>query len=153
IPYRAVLEKDLFPEMRVRAGLDPLPNVLELPAGPTKLFVAPTGRGKSVFARLLALDRAADGCPVALAVPDIKAALREAHHLELAATILGLNIKIVPLNSPSSSFRTASEVLEDSPAHDPAGAWTLSKLGYFCRLSAYAVGEPPRPGDEPCGGL
>src|SRR5205807_779967 len=32
----------------------------------------------------------------------------------------------------------------------PQGTWTLDRLGYHCRLSAYAEGMQVVPGDEPC---
>lgn len=153
IRYVEVLGTSLFPELRVRAGTESFGSSLPIPAGPTNLFVAPTGRGKSVLARVVALDLASRGLPVTLAVPDIKATLQEAHLLADAASRLEKPLKIVPLNSPSSSVKTLQDVLAQPPGHDPQGQWTLAHLGYFCRLAAYSEGEAPVPGEEPCSSL
>lgn len=68
-------------------------------AGPTQLAVAPTGAGKSVFARLAALHTANKGLPVSIVVLDIPTVWKEVLLLESAAKAAGLPLRIAALSS------------------------------------------------------
>jgi hypothetical protein len=125
--------------------------VERLEAGTTKLALAPTGTGKSVFARLLALHLAGVGVPVALVVPDVRAVWKEVRALRAAATSAGLSPSIVPLTSWRGLADHLTNHVDHPPADDPDGRWALENAGYACLLGAYAEdGDPPTPGNEPC---
>jgi hypothetical protein len=121
-------------------------------SGPTKLAVAPTGAGKSVFARLVALHLASQRQPVALVVPDIQAVWREAIRLQRAADAAGLAVRIAPVSSWRNLPGRLAAHLDHPPPEDPDGSWALNQVAYTCLLSAYA--EPaeaaPPMGQEPC---
>ena len=148
IDYPSVLEEQLLPGLLTAEGVN-YSGRIRLPAGTTHLFVAPTGRGKSVLMRLVALIRARSA-PVALIMPDIKATMKTCHQLEKEAAALGRSFSIVPINSVHSSATTVLKALTHPPSFDPNGAWIFEKLSYSCRLSAYADEEEPKVGEEPC---
>lgn len=121
------------------------------PAGVTKLALAPTGTGKSVFARLFALHLARRGMPVALVVPDIQTVWTETLRLRAASEAAGLDLSVVPLSSWRNLGDRLGAYLDNPPKEDPDAAWALGAVGYTCLLGAYAEdGSPPRLGDEPC---
>ena len=130
-------------------GARPVETVV---AGITKLAVAPTGTGKSVFARLLALHVARSGTPVALVVPDIHTVWREVLRLESAAAAAELDLRVVALSSWRNLADRVGDHLDNLPKEDPDGAWALRTAAYTCHLQAYAEGPAPqiRPGSEPC---
>lgn len=121
-------------------------------ADATSLLVAPTGTGKSVFARLLAIALARSGHPVALVVPDIPMVWREAQRLESAVNAIGERLKIVPLSSWRSKARHLAQHLERPDSTLSEDEWVLRNAGYTCMLAAYSEleEEAPKPGDEPC---
>jgi hypothetical protein len=127
-------------------------QVREFRAGATTLAVAPTGTGKSVFARLIALHQAAAGVPVCIVVPDIPAVWKEVLRLEAAATSADLDLQIAPLSSWRGLAGHAARHLEHPPAEDPTGRWALERAAYSCHLAAYAEPptETPAAGEEPC---
>lgn len=151
IPHREVLGS-LFSQLQVAEG-EAMPSAMNLIAGPTQLFVAPTGRGKSVLARLLAIDVARSGVPVAFVVPDIKTVLAEAQRIESYAGALGLHLRVGILNGLEQTFHKLADVLANPPSHDPSGDWTLRRLGYSCRLGAFADSDHTPDGQEPCSKL
>jgi hypothetical protein len=121
------------------------------PAGVTKLALAPTGTGKSVFARLFALHLARRGVPVALVVPDIQAVWTETLRVRAASRAAGLGLSVVPLSSWRSLGDRLGAYLDHPPKEDPDAAWALRAVGYTCLLAAYAEdGSTPTVGDEPC---
>ena len=121
------------------------------PAGVTKLALAPTGTGKSVFARLFALHLARCGIPVALVVPDIQAVWTETLRLRAASKDAGLDLSVVPLSSWRNLGERLGAYLDNPPKEDQDAAWALRAVGYTCLLGAYAEeGSPPTLGDEPC---
>lgn len=146
---RTVLER-LFSGLTIGPEQHPFGDGVDVPPGPTQIFGAPTGVGKSVLAHLLALDHASRGIPVVMVEPDIKTTLRNARRLEGDARDLGLRLSIVPVASLDGLSKTLIDIMQHPPADDPEGAWTLERLGYFCRLSAYANKEPHAFGSEPC---
>ncbi|MDP2314350.1 MAG: hypothetical protein Q8P41_15720 [Pseudomonadota bacterium] len=127
-------------------------RVTFLPSGPTRLAVAPTGTGKSVFARLVALYLANKGQPVALVVPTIQDVWKEVLRLRQAAGAAHLDLKVVALSSPRSLAERLAEHLEHPPDLDREAAWALKNVAYSCLLSAYVEQDDTAPtaGDEPC---
>lgn len=107
------------------------------PAGVTKLALAPTGTGKSVFARLFALHLARRGVPVALVVPDIQAVWTETLRVRAASRAAGLGLSVVPLSSWRSLGDRLGAYLDHPPKEDPDAAWALRAVGYTCLLAAY----------------
>ncbi len=124
---------------------------MRLAPGPTTMLVAPTGSGKSVFARLVALDLARRGHPVALAVPDVASVWKQTQRLEAAAAAAGLSLSIVPVSSWRKSADRIANALPDVDEHE--ARWILANAGYVCLLSAYATTKAPEPGSEPCNQL
>lgn len=121
------------------------------PPGVTKLALAPTGTGKSVFARLFALHLARRGIAVALVVPDIQAVWTETLRLRAASRAAGLDSSIVPLSSWRSLGDRLGAYLDHPPKEDLDAAWALGAVGYTCLLGAYGEdGSSPSLGDEPC---
>ena len=121
------------------------------PAGVTKLALAPTGTGKSVFARLFALHLAQRGVPVALVVPDIQTVWTETLRLRTASKAAGFDLSVVPLSSWRKLGTRLGAYLDHPPKEDPDAAWALDAVGYTCLLGAYAEdGSPATVGDEPC---
>lgn len=121
-------------------------------SGVTRLAVAPTGTGKSVFARLAALQLASEGMPVALVVPDIQAVWKEVLRLDLAASRANLDLRVTPLSSWRNAANHLARHLDHPIAEDSNGRWALSTVAYSCHLVAYAEdgNAPPRAGLEPC---
>lgn len=121
------------------------------PAGVTKLALAPTGTGKSVFARLFALHLARCGIPVALVVPDIQTVWTETLRLRAASKDAGLDLSVVPLSSWRNLGERLGTYFDNPPKEDQDATWALRAVGYTCLLGAYAEeGSPPTLGDEPC---
>lgn len=119
--------------------------------GVTQLALAPTGTGKSVFARLFAIHLAQLGLPVALVVPDVQSVWTETLRLRQGALAAGLNLSVVPVSSWRSLAGRLGSYLEHPPKEDPNSAWALRAVGYNCLLAAYTEGgATPALGDEPC---
>ncbi len=119
--------------------------------GVTKLALAPTGTGKSVFARLFSLHLARRGVPVALVVPDIQSVWTETLRLRDAAFKAGAALSIVPVSSWRRLADRLGSYLDHPPKEDPDAAWALQRVGYSCLLAAYAEGgSTPTTGEEPC---
>ncbi len=146
--YEEIAVDGFFAEFRQRDGR----SVTSLQAGPTALGVAPTGTGKSVFARLLALHLAVRSGPVALVVPDIQTAWKEAIRLEAAARCAALSLRVVPLSSWRQLAHHLAGHLAHPPVDDKDAQWAIDRIGYACLLGAYAEPEvdAPAPGAEPC---
>lgn len=121
------------------------------PPGVTKLALAPTGTGKSVFARLFALHLAQRSTPVTLVVPDIQAVWTETLRLRTASKAAGLGLSVVPVSSWRNLGTRLGAYLDLPPDEDPDAAWALRAVGYTCLLSAYAEDDSsPSLGEEPC---
>ena len=135
---------------------------LLLRAGRIQLLNAPTGVGKSVLTRLLAIHLARRGVPVAIVVGTINEAQKTAETLQeqddnarqtaralnsdLAA--LGSRLRCATLISPHRLHEKAviAASREDWDRYD--------RLAYGCALPALLVdGPPPQPGNEPCTAL
>ncbi|MCB9759127.1 MAG: hypothetical protein H6739_04745 [Alphaproteobacteria bacterium] len=119
--------------------------------GVTKLALAPTGTGKSVFARLFAVHLARQGVPVALVVPDIQSVWTETLRLRDAASKAGASLSVVPVSSWRNLAERLGAYLDHPPKEDPDAAWALERVGYSCLLAAYVEdGSALAAGDEPC---
>ena|GEM_PF-2473946 len=124
-------------------------------AGITNLGIAPTGTGKSIFIRLLALHLAAKGIISAIVVPDIHTAWKEVLRLRKALANADLNLKVVPISSWRKLAHQFAAHLKYPPQEDSDGKWALQNVSYVCHLSAYAEDPDSTPamGEEPCSHL
>ncbi len=151
VAYEAVAMDQFFARFQDRAEL----SVEQVAAGRTSLAVAPTGTGKSVFTRLLAIEWASRGLPVALIVPNIAGVWGESRKLERAIARAGLDLTVAPLSSWRSVPAALEKHFSSPPQDDKDGLWALGRVGYSCLLSAYQ--EAPRVevpfGEEPCTSL
>lgn len=145
VDYKKIAVEQFFTRLRGDADSLTIPE-----PGPTQLVVAPTGSGKSVFTRLIAIDLARQGHSVAIVVPDIQSVWRETRRLEHAIVSAGLELSVAPLSSWRGLARHVADYLEKPPERDPQGIWALQKVGYECHLTAYSTSEALRPGEEPC---
>lgn len=150
VPYRSRLDH-LLGQLEVAPDGKAFGTGATLSCGPTGLFVAPTGGGKSILARVLALDLARRGIPVAIIVPDVKEVMREAHRLQGHIDANQWRLSVATINSASRMMEKAEEMLRFSSDDDAHANWAIERLAYPCQLSAYA--EPDDqciPGSEPC---
>lgn len=159
-PWQCGIIEELFDKLR---DVEDLPvTELLLRAGGIRLLNAPTGVGKSVLTRLLAVHLARQGIPVAIVVGTIHEALTTAEKIaqeednarRLTADIeddlaaLGTPARCVALVSPRRLDEKATQAAE-------RGEWDrFDTLGYGCVLPALMVdGPPPTAPDEPCTSL
>ncbi len=145
VRYGKTLSRDFLPRL-TRPGGGDAPDPIK--AGETRLLVAPTGSGKSVFMRLQALDLVARGIQVALVVPDIATAWKETLRLEDAAERAGLSPKVAPLTGWRDVPKHLAAHIGRPPEDDPTGERMLRRLSHACLLAAY--GDEPDYGEEPC---
>lgn len=163
--WRTGIIHELFDKLR---DVEDLPvSELLLRAGGIRLLNAPTGVGKSVLTRLLAIHLGRQGIPVAIVVSTIHDALTTAEDIagqednarRLAATLqgdlaalaaagLGTHARCVTLVSPRRLTEKAGLAAE-------RGEWDrFDALGYGCTLPAFTVDGPsPVAPDEPCTSL
>lgn len=129
--------------------------VQKIDAGITKLGVAPTGTGKSIFVGLLALYLSMQGTVSAIVVPDIHAVWKEVLRLRRAIKNTGLNLRVVPISSWRSIAPHLKAHIKQPPAEDQDGQWALENVSYVCHLLAYAedTEKLPEMGKEPCNSL
>ncbi|RBO96901.1 ATP-dependent DNA helicase [Nocardia puris] len=159
-PWQSGIIEELFDKLR---DVDDLPvTELLLRAGGIRLLNAPTGVGKSVLTRLLAVHLARQGVPVAIVVGTIHDALSTAEQIadeentarrlttsiEHDLAVLGTPARCVALVSPRRLEEKATQAAE-------RGEWDrFDQLGYGCVLPALTVdGPPPAAPDEPCTSL
>lgn len=147
VDYGQTVIDGFLPRLRSDTG-KAMPDAID--AGKLSLLVAPTGVGKSVFARLLALDLAQQGVPVALVVPDVASVWKETLQLESATQAAGLALSVAPLHSWRGLPKHLAAHLEHAPNEDPTGMKMLERLGYACLLRAYVTEGRIVYGKEPC---
>lgn len=149
IPYEKVAIEGFLRNLKANGK-----QVTSIGSG-TGLVVAPTGRGKSVFARLLAIDQAIQGKRTTMVVPTIGDAWKEALRIERTAEAIGAELRTTTVSSWRGIPRNLAAHLERPPKVDPDGMWAIKHIGYACRLNAYHSGpsKPPSPGQEPCNRL
>ncbi|WP_223874797.1 ATP-dependent DNA helicase [Salinispora oceanensis] len=146
----------------VRDADDATASDLLLRSGKIRLFNAPTGVGKSVLTRLLAILLARRGIQVAVVVGTINEAQNTADSIaEQDALARGACAKLSDdLHALGSPLRCAT-LIAASRVHEKAvhaasrDEWDrFDRLAYGCALPAWLVdGPPPENGNEPCTSL
>jgi hypothetical protein len=148
VPWRRKVVSGLLAGLRDDEDL-PV-SELTARAGQLRLLNAPTGVGKTVLDRLIAIYLARAGIRPCLTVTNINDALNTEADIkaDLAALarqsgVPGLSCGV--LMSPRRMYDKALTAAE-------AGDWDRAeRLGYGCALKSYVVDGPlPSPGEEPC---
>jgi hypothetical protein len=151
-PYLHSTLKRLFDCLRTEAG--PLSGELVLVSGLLRILNAPTGTGKSVLMRVLAVHLARRGIRVAVVVPSIEASLGVAREVADDLERLGSSAGCTPLMSPNRLHgRAAKEIENAGPEEtwDEAMRWRVDRLAYGCAvLELLEPDSRPKPGGEPC---
>lgn len=119
-----------------------------LTAGRLNLGVAPTGTGKSIFLRVLAVHLAATGHVTVLVTPDIETSLDLVAEIRADLRALEQDVVVTALLSPREMINVAVKHTND-PNRPDRGHWTWNELGYSCMLPA-TDGPGWQPGQEPC---
>ncbi|WP_018687001.1 hypothetical protein [Actinokineospora enzanensis] len=142
-PWQVRVLDGLFAGLRDDTDL-PVRELLLRPGG-IRLLNAPTGVGKSVLIRVLALHLAECGIPVAIVVGTINEAMNTADKLTQDLLALGMPQRCAALVSPQ---RLAGK----SKQAAARGQWDrFDALAYGCALAASVVDGPqPNASDEPC---
>ncbi|MDT0300607.1 DEAD/DEAH box helicase family protein [Streptomonospora wellingtoniae] len=156
--WQAEVLHTLLKQLRDHSGA-PVAQIT-LTSGSLRLLNAPTGVGKSVFTRALALYLADQGITVAIAVGTINEALTTedkiraeaqeaqfaAEQIERSGTDLGVQTGV--MISPSRLWEKATQ----AAARDD---WDrFDRVAYGCELAAYVTDGPaPHAGQEPCTSL
>ncbi|HEX5117826.1 MAG TPA: hypothetical protein VFW65_21800 [Pseudonocardiaceae bacterium] len=159
-PWQSDIIKELFDKLRDIENL-PVTELL-LRAGDIRLLNAPTGVGKSVLTRLLAVHLARQSIPVAIVVGTIHEALTTAEKIareedNARRLTAGIEADLAALGTPSRCVALVSPRRLEEKATQAAerGEWDrFDTLGYGCFLPALMVdGPPPTAPDEPCTSL
>lgn len=122
-------------------------------AGRLHILNAPTGVGKSVLNRLLAIQLARAGIRVCLVGTNINEALHSSADMQADLSVLAQQ---PGQRTPSCAPLVSTHRMYDKAvAAATAGDWSRAEdLGYGCALKTYVVDGPlPEPGHEPCTGL
>ncbi|CAM3906221.1 hypothetical protein KIPE111705_30850 [Kibdelosporangium persicum] len=145
-PWQARVLHELFAGLRTDNDV-PVHELLLRPGG-IRLLNAPTGVGKSVLIRLLALHLARSGVPVAIVVGTVHEAMETADKISSDLQTLDLPRRCTALVSPRRLAEKAAQAAD-------RGQWArFDTLAYGCALSALVVDGPqPVAPDEPCTGL
>ncbi len=152
VPYHSIVV-NLLNELRQAGDDAPFGQSVSISGGPTQSLIAPTGRGKSVFAHIAALELAHRGITVAVVLPDIPSVMQEAHRLEREIASLDWDLSVAAVNSVNGLVAKAEEYSKYDSGTDPPASWALDRLLYPCQLSVYSDRGEPEPGREPCFGL
>ncbi|GLW90625.1 hypothetical protein [Actinokineospora globicatena] len=144
-PWQLEILAKLFTGLR--ADEDVPVRELLLKAGGIRLLNAPTGVGKSVLIRLLAIHLASAGIPVGIVVGRVDEAAETAEKIAEDLAVLGVDLRCTTLVSPRRLAEKAAQAADD-------GRWSrFDALGYGCALAASVI-DGPQPGkDEPCTSL
>lgn len=142
-PWRVELLDGLFAELQDGEGT--VVEELLLTAGGIRLLNAPTGVGKSVLMRLLAIHLAEAGVPVMLVVGNVNEAVETAEKINEDLPVLDKQVTCTALVSPRRLAEKAEQAADRSK-------WDrFDTLGYGCTLAGLmADGPQPVAGDEPC---
>lgn len=118
---------------------------LLLKAGGIRLLNAPTGVGKSVLIRLLAIHLARAGVPVGIVAGRVDEAAKTTEEINEDLEALGIALRCATLVSPRRLAEKAAQAADD-------GQWNrFDTFGYGCSIAASVVDGPqPVPKDEPC---
>lgn len=145
-PWRVHRLDELFGSLQDSEGAAVQELLLE--PGGIRLLNAPTGVGKSVLMRLLAIHLADTGVPVVLVVGNVNEAVETAEKINKDLPVLGKPLTCGVLVSPRRLAEKAEQAAD-------RGEWDrFDTLGYGCTLAGLMVDGPqPVVGDEPCTGL
>ncbi|SPT51220.1 hypothetical protein [Actinomadura madurae] len=151
-PYlRATLDK-LLAGLREEVG--PVTEDLILLSGLLRVLNAPTGTGKSVLMRVLAVHLAQREVRVAVIVPNVEASLGISREIAEDLDLLGRKAECTPLMSPHRLHGRAAKEVERAgreDSWDESTRWRVDRLAYGCALlELLDPGSRPKPGDEPC---
>lgn len=136
-----------------QASSEPISDDMQLSAGELQLLIAPTGRGKSVFTRVLATLLLSKGVTLTLVVPVIRDVINEYRVISSLVKKLALTPSISMLFSNRQLGTQICQQLEANIADEkPEDVdWIINNLTYHCQMSAYAELDVQRTfGDEPC---
>ena len=122
-------------------------------AGRLHILNAPTGVGKTILNRVLAIHLARAGIRVCLVATNINEALNGKADIQADLSVLA--------QQPGQRAPSCAPLVSAHRMHDKAvtaaaiGDWgRADELGYGCALKVYVVDGPlPEPGKEPCTGL
>lgn len=132
----------------------PLTDDLVLVSGLLRILNAPTGTGKSVLMRVLAVHLAQQGIRVAVVVPNVEGSLATAHEISTDLDRLGKKANCTALMSPNRLHEQAVKIAENAGSEETWSEgirWRLDQVVYGCALRELI--EPtarPRPGTETC---
>ncbi|WP_433513815.1 hypothetical protein ACQP2T_61425 [Nonomuraea sp. CA-143628] len=151
-PYLLATLDKLFAGLRTADG--PLKEDLVLVSGLLRILNAPTGTGKSVLMRVLAVHLAQRGIRVAVIVPTIESSLGTAREIADDLDLLDVKAGCTPLMSPNRLHERAIKVAENAGIEedwDEGTRWRLDQVSYGCALSELIdPASRPKPGTEPC---
>jgi len=159
-PWQRNLLETLFDGVK-EADDVPVSDLL-LRSGKIRLFNAPTGVGKSVLTRLLAIHLARRGIPVAIVVGTINEAQNTADsiakqdaHARQTGADLSEDLRALGSSLRCATLIAASRVHEKAVHAASRDEWDrFDRLAYGCALPAWLVdGPPPEHGNEPCTSL
>jgi hypothetical protein len=152
IPYLHATLGKLFADLRTGDGL--IEDDLVLVSGLLRILNAPTGTGKSVLMRVLAVHLAQKHIRVAVVVPTIEASLATAREVGGDLDLLGIKAGCTPLMSPNRLHERAVKVAENAGSEkdwDVGTRWRLDQVAYGCALLELVdPASRPKPGNEPC---
>lgn len=159
-------QKSLWQHQIIQELFEALKDIHDLPiselllnAGRLRLLNAPTGVGKSVLTRLLAIYLARQGIPVAIVVGNINESLATAERIqaeEANARVAAEEIRqdLGALNMPyrCTALVSPQRLHEKAAQAAGRGEWQrFDQLGYGCVMPTLLVdGPPPAESEEPC---
>jgi Rad3-related DNA helicase len=124
---------------------------LRIPAGATTLLSAPTGKGKSLLLRVLAVYLATTGRTITLVVPDAAAVIALTRELEADLAALASPASTAGLVSPNATMGHFARRATDLERDANETRWVSQRWAYACALSGAIDGGPGWPvGREPC---
>jgi hypothetical protein len=134
----------------LRDGEDLPVGELAARAGTLHLLNAPTGVGKSVLNRLLAIHLARAGIRVCLVVTNINEALNSS--ADIQADLRAVASQAGQRTPSCAPLVSVHRMYDKTIAAAAAGDWDRADvLGYGCALKAHVADGPlPEPGREPC---
>jgi hypothetical protein len=126
---------------------------IKIPKGLINKINTPTGSGKSVFMRILALNQALN-FPVVIVVDRVEEILKNILLLRKANNFLNYGLNISPYIAPKGRYGHLARIIESEKDNNKSGLFSLAlkELSYICRLQKYSIGEEGDfpSGKEPC---
>jgi hypothetical protein len=136
-------------------------EAIQLLPGPTEVLNAPTGTGKSVFARVAASWFALNNMTITIVLPTVDATLSAAwdisEDLKHLRELRGIEHEVTctPLMSPYSlherAIKAGTRIEGSFLEQSPKSRWKIDQLAYGCALKHVTqIARPYPPGDETC---